>query len=148
MPSSYFRQLQEISDTVAEVEWEGSAAHALQEHETDKVEVEAKINTARARHRYLEHLARSQEAGTLDDEEGACILCRCEFSVGYITQWCVAYVSLPRHPDCFALSAPMFFVRCAFLNSSCRVVNQLIFCRYVLGPGYKGKKGKHVPSAE
>lgn len=89
--SRYFRQLQEISDTVAEVEWEGLAATALHQHETDKAELEAKINTARARQRYLEHLARSQEDGTMDEDQEVCILCRSEFLRGYITSWYVFF---------------------------------------------------------
>jgi E3 ubiquitin-protein ligase SHPRH len=85
----YFRQLQELSDTVAEAEWEGSIEIAIQRNEGDTVDLEVKIKTGRARQRYLEHLAKSQEEGTLDEEEEACILCKCEFERGYITQWYV-----------------------------------------------------------
>ena len=87
MSDRYFRQLQELSDTVAEAEWEGAVEVAIQKHEGDTAELEVKIKTGRARQRYLEHLAKSQEEGTLDDEEEACILCKCEFERGYITQW-------------------------------------------------------------
>ncbi|KAI0697783.1 SNF2 family N-terminal domain-containing protein [Cytidiella melzeri] len=83
---SYFRQLQEISDTVAEAEWEGSADVALAKLESDHTELEVKINTNRARQRYLEHLAKAQGDGDLDEEEEACILCKCDFTRGYITQ--------------------------------------------------------------
>lgn len=86
-PIRYFRQLQEISDTVQEVEWDNSVEDALQKNQTTRTELDKKINTARARHRYLNHLA-SKEGETGDDEEGdVCILCRCEFLRGYITQW-------------------------------------------------------------
>lgn len=91
----YFRQLQEISDSVVEVEWDGAVGDAIEENKTTRVELEKKINTARARHRYLNHLANKEEEGGEDDEEDACILCKCEFVRGYITQWlappCVLY---------------------------------------------------------
>lgn len=83
--TSYFRQLQEISDTVAEVQWEGSIAGAMEATELDNANCEARINTRRARQRYLEHLA---EGGSgVDNEDAVCILCQCDFSRGFITQW-------------------------------------------------------------
>lgn len=85
----YFRQLQELSDTVAEATWEGSVIEAIEEHEAHATELGAKINTNKARQRYLEFLAKSQGEGTLDEEEESCILCKCDFERGYITQWCV-----------------------------------------------------------
>lgn len=87
--SRYFRQLQEISDSVVEVQWDGAVSDAIKENETTRVELEKKINTARARHRYLNHLANKEGEGGEDDEEDACILCKCEFVRGYITQWLV-----------------------------------------------------------
>jgi E3 ubiquitin-protein ligase SHPRH len=83
----YFRQLQEISDSVAEVTWESTIDVALQESAAERNELEAKINTSRARHRYLEHLAQNKEDGDEDEDEGTCILCRCDFVRGFITQW-------------------------------------------------------------
>ncbi|KAI0321149.1 SNF2 family N-terminal domain-containing protein [Amylostereum chailletii] len=81
----YFRQLQEISDSVVEVEWDGSAASAIEESRTLQGELDGKINTGRARQRYLDNLAQSHEQGQDEDEDG-CILCKCEFNRGYITQ--------------------------------------------------------------
>lgn len=82
---SYFRQLQEISDTVAEVQWEGSLVDAMEATNLDAVNLGAKINTRCARQRYLEHLA---EGGSgVDVDDAICILCQCEFSRGFITQW-------------------------------------------------------------
>ena len=86
----YFRQLQELSDTVAEATWEGSVTEAIAKAEIERADLDVKINTGRARQRYLEHLAKSQEEGTLDEDEECCILCKCEFTRGYITQWCVS----------------------------------------------------------
>ena len=83
----YFRQLQEISDSVAEVTWESGLDLAIQAAKAEQNELEAKINTGRARHRYLDHLSKNKEDGTADEEDEACILCRCEFNRGFITQW-------------------------------------------------------------
>lgn len=86
----YFRQLQEISDTVAEVEWEEeSAAVAGLACVTEKTGLEAKINTTRARQRYLDNLAKDQDDGVVDEDDKTCILCRSEFVRGFITQWYV-----------------------------------------------------------
>lgn len=86
---SYFRQLQELSDTVAEATWEGPVVEAITRVENERAELDVKINTGRARQRYLEHLAKSQEEGTMDEDDECCILCKCEFTRGYITQWFV-----------------------------------------------------------
>lgn len=85
----YFRQLQEISDSVTEATWdeEQGLAGAIQECKLEQNELEAKINTGRARHRYLQHLAKNQEEGIADEDDETCILCRNEFERGYITQW-------------------------------------------------------------
>jgi E3 ubiquitin-protein ligase SHPRH len=49
----YFRQLQDISDTVMEVEWEGLVEDAIQENNMLQTEITGKIKTARARQRYV-----------------------------------------------------------------------------------------------
>ncbi|KAK7680847.1 hypothetical protein QCA50_016157 [Cerrena zonata] len=82
---SYFRQLQELSDTVAEAEWEGSLAEALTKVQTERAELEIKIVKGRARQRYLDNLAKNQEEGDTSEDDDCCILCKCEFSRGYIT---------------------------------------------------------------
>lgn len=80
----YFRQLQEISDSVAEVTWlDSTLAGALQACRTEQTELEAKINTSRARQRYLDHLAKNDG---MNEEDETCILCRCDFTRGFITQ--------------------------------------------------------------
>ncbi|KAK7460694.1 hypothetical protein VKT23_009409 [Stygiomarasmius scandens] len=85
----YFRQLQEISDSVADVQFEGTRQEALADAQNQQGEFEAKLNTSRARQRYLDHLTKNQGDGSgnehEDDEEKCCILCRCEFERGYIT---------------------------------------------------------------
>ncbi|KAG2078621.1 hypothetical protein BDR04DRAFT_1087088 [Suillus decipiens] len=82
----YFRQLQEISDTVTEALWEGTVVSAMEECAAERIELEGKINTSRARQRYLSHLAKNKEEGITDEDDEACILCRCEFKRGFITQ--------------------------------------------------------------
>ncbi|KAJ3770452.1 SNF2 family N-terminal domain-containing protein [Lentinula raphanica] len=81
----YFRQLQEISDSVAEVEFEGSKEDALEASETEAEVLEAKILATRAHGRYLEHLVKSNAVNDMDEDEKCCILCRCEFERGFIT---------------------------------------------------------------
>ncbi|KZT68625.1 hypothetical protein DAEQUDRAFT_671213 [Daedalea quercina L-15889] len=83
---SYFRQLQEISDTVEEATWEGSVEDTLADLAHEQVELEKKIETWRARQRYLDYLAQSHNEGEPDEEERCCVLCRCDFLRGYITQ--------------------------------------------------------------
>ncbi|KAH9919617.1 SNF2 family N-terminal domain-containing protein [Fomitopsis serialis] len=87
---SYFRQLQEISDTVAEAAWGDSVEVALADIARDQAELETKITTGRAHQRYLDNLAQSRNENEEDEEERCCVLCRCDFLRGYITQWCVA----------------------------------------------------------
>ncbi|KAF8055235.1 SNF2 family N-terminal domain-containing protein [Lyophyllum atratum] len=82
----YFRQLQEISDTVAEVEWEGPVVEALLQSTLEKNDLDAEINKSRARQRYLDNLTKNKDAGIRDEDEESCILCRCEFVRGFITQ--------------------------------------------------------------
>ncbi|KAG2361595.1 SNF2 family N-terminal domain-containing protein [Suillus spraguei] len=82
----YFRQLQEISDTVTEALWEGTVASAMEECAAERMELEGKINTSRARQRYLSYLSKNKEEGITDEDDEACILCRCEFKRGFITQ--------------------------------------------------------------
>ena len=84
----YFRQLQEISDSVADVEWEHNTLdEAMEDCLAERLDLEGKINTNRARHRYLVNLVNNK--GVVDEdeeEENVCILCRCDFLRGFITQ--------------------------------------------------------------
>ncbi|KAJ3901958.1 SNF2 family N-terminal domain-containing protein [Lentinula edodes] len=81
----YFRQLQEISDSVAEVEFEGRREDALDDSEKEVKDLEANMITTRAHQRYLDHLVKSNEENELDEDDKCCILCRCEFERGFIT---------------------------------------------------------------
>ncbi|KAJ6581273.1 SNF2 family N-terminal domain-containing protein [Mycena capillaripes] len=81
----YFRQLQEISDAVADVVFENTAAQALLECATEQRDLAVKINTNRARQRYLDHLSKNKVSGERDEDEETCILCKCDFIRGFIT---------------------------------------------------------------
>lgn len=59
---------------------------AMEECTVERMELEGKINTSRARQRYLNHLAKNKEEGITDEDDEACILCRCDFKRGFITQ--------------------------------------------------------------
>lgn len=83
----YFRQLQEISDSVAEVEWHGGLEDALTGSIAEGVALDTVIKTNRARQRYLENLAKNRDEGGTKEDEETCILCRCDFIRGFITQW-------------------------------------------------------------
>lgn len=85
----YFRQLQEISDSVVAATWEGDVEVAIQQCIQERVTLDAKINMNRARHRYMLHLAKRREQGLVDEDEETCILCRTDFIRGFITPWYV-----------------------------------------------------------
>ncbi|KAI9509909.1 SNF2 family N-terminal domain-containing protein [Russula earlei] len=82
----YFRQLQEISDSVGEAQRHDvdDVGLALQRNHLAQAELERRIITGRARQRYLTHL--SEERTSQDDGDECCILCRVGFLSGYITQ--------------------------------------------------------------
>jgi E3 ubiquitin-protein ligase SHPRH len=52
----------------------------------ERAELGDKIKTVRARQRYLDNLFKNKEV-TMDDDDESCILCQCEFTRGFITQW-------------------------------------------------------------
>ncbi|KAK0200494.1 SNF2 family N-terminal domain-containing protein [Desarmillaria ectypa] len=79
----YFRQLQEISDSVTQVTWERTFDEAVQECEAEKTRLENRLKTSRAHQRYLDNLAKDRdEAKDVEDE---CVLCGCQFERGFIT---------------------------------------------------------------
>ncbi|KAG5643859.1 hypothetical protein DXG03_009543 [Asterophora parasitica] len=65
----YFRQLQEISDTVAEVVWDGTVIEALLQTTLEKNELDAEINKSRARQRYLGNLTKNKQDGIKDEDD-------------------------------------------------------------------------------
>ena len=94
----YFRQLQEISDSVTDAVWEeATIAMALQASLAERTTLETKMNMTRARQRYLDNLVNNHDELDEEEDDRACILCRCEFTRGFITQW-YATLSLCRFP--------------------------------------------------
>lgn len=85
----YFKQLQEISDTVADIEMPKPIDEMLQDLRVEETEFDTKVTANRARQRYLDHLSKVRDADPeeRDEDEECCILCRCEFIRGFITAW-------------------------------------------------------------
>ncbi|KAI6013221.1 SNF2 family N-terminal domain-containing protein [Pisolithus marmoratus] len=81
----YFRQLQDISDSVVDVRWEGDVRDAMNTSEKESRDLGHKIATGRARQRYLDNLGGTQGDGSMDEDDKICVLCRCEFLQGFIT---------------------------------------------------------------
>ncbi|TBU46840.1 SNF2 family N-terminal domain-containing protein [Dichomitus squalens] len=88
---AYFRQLQEISDTVAEATFETTLQDSIMDLREKQTQLDTKIKAARARQRYMDNLSKSHEEGTMDEDDKTCILCKCEFIRGYITQCAHVY---------------------------------------------------------
>lgn len=88
---NYFRQLQEISDSVADVVWTGSLDDVLADLAEEEALLVRDINKNRARQRYLDNLVSTNRGTGVEEEEEdkSCILCKCEFKKGFITHWCV-----------------------------------------------------------
>ena len=108
----YFRQLQEISDSVAEVTWDSTLVEAIEGCKREQTDFAAKINTNRARQRYLDHLAKHKDDRTIDEDEETCILCQCEFKRGFITQWCAGVFIVHRLEYSLCVdSVPMYSVK-------------------------------------
>lgn len=85
----YFRQLQEISDSVVQAEWDGPVEIAIAEEVAKNKALDTKLAVGRSRQRYLANLVQSKGKMDDEDEDDACTLCKCEFTRGYITQWYV-----------------------------------------------------------
>ncbi|KXN90818.1 hypothetical protein AN958_03472 [Leucoagaricus sp. SymC.cos] len=82
----YFRQLQEISDSVVQVEWEGSIEDAISEEAEKHRALDVKIRAGKSKQRYLSNLVQNKGRMDEDDDEDTCTLCKCEFVRGFITQ--------------------------------------------------------------
>ena len=63
----YFKQLQELSDTVMEVEWDGDVRNAIQSYKAEEDSLITTINRKRAQARHLESLAKDQADGELEE---------------------------------------------------------------------------------
>ena len=63
----YFKQLQELSDTVVEVEWDGDVRDAIQSSKTEEDNLITAINRKRAQGKHLQSLAKDQADGELEE---------------------------------------------------------------------------------
>ncbi len=75
---TFFRQLQELSDAVSPVDFEGTLEGAIQECLTDCDKNEQDMQARQARHRYLVQV---QHVGQ-DVEDNGCVMCRDEIKRG------------------------------------------------------------------
>ena len=64
-----------------------AALKGVQEAVEEAIGLEGDIRTKSARLRYLRNMAKEQEEGIEDEDSQNCILCKCEFTRGLITQW-------------------------------------------------------------
>ncbi|EFR01745.1 hypothetical protein MGYG_04745 [Nannizzia gypsea CBS 118893] len=82
----YYRQLQQISDTVAPYDEEQKGNPVNQEDFDSKLEVEkqidSKLSSLKAKHRYLLHLR--DESGA-DETTRVCVICDSAFDIGVLT---------------------------------------------------------------
>lgn len=97
----YYRQLQQISDTVApyEEDLEGGAfSTALSRAEQVEARLHSKIATLKSTARYLDHVRREASDG---DVNRLCIICQQNFEIGVLTScghsYCVDCLRLWRH---------------------------------------------------
>ncbi|KAK4164910.1 putative ATP-dependent helicase IRC20 [Cladorrhinum sp. PSN259] len=102
----FYRQLQEISDTVGE--YQGSTEDealvvAMKAIEKQEDWLQSKLETGEAKHRYLLHL-KDAESGA--EEQRMCIICQSPFSIGVLTicghQFCKGCITLwfKAHRNC------------------------------------------------
>ena len=75
---TFFRQLQELSDAVSPVDFEGTLEGAIQECLADRDRNEQDLQARQARHRYLEQV----QQGGRDVEDDGCVMCRDEIQRG------------------------------------------------------------------
>ncbi|KAK1760441.1 putative ATP-dependent helicase IRC20 [Echria macrotheca] len=98
----FYRQLQAVSDMVAE--YEGKIADdALATAEQQEENLQTKLAAAESKHRYLVHLKES-ESNT--EEQRMCVICQSPFSIGVLTvcghQFCKECITLwfRAHRNC------------------------------------------------
>jgi len=75
---TFFRQLQELSDAVSPVDFEGTIEDAIQDCLTDRDKNEQDLQARQARHRYLEQV--KQDGQNIEDD--GCVMCRDEIKRG------------------------------------------------------------------
>ncbi|KIJ47249.1 hypothetical protein M422DRAFT_249098 [Sphaerobolus stellatus SS14] len=101
----YFRQLQELSDTVMDAEWEGYIQEAIDATKAEEDALVTNINLKRAQGRHLENISKEQQEDM--EEARECTFCQSTFTVGLITpcahifcERCLLQWIKARHNDC------------------------------------------------
>ncbi|KAG9045395.1 hypothetical protein FS837_006386 [Tulasnella sp. UAMH 9824] len=80
---AYFRQLQELSDSVAEIVLEDQTLEkTLEQNSAEIQQLENSIRTKSARQRFLRYIAQKPEDVVREDQE--CGICCCDFETGYL----------------------------------------------------------------
>ncbi|KIO21101.1 hypothetical protein M407DRAFT_29255 [Tulasnella calospora MUT 4182] len=80
---AYFRQLQELSDSVAEIVLaDQTLQEALEENEDQIRRLEDSVRTKGARQRFLQYIAKKSE--DIGEEDKECGICSCDFETGYL----------------------------------------------------------------
>ncbi|KAG8900823.1 hypothetical protein FRB99_005746 [Tulasnella sp. 403] len=79
---SYFRQLQELSDTVAEIDLgELSLAEAIEENRDALIKLQDSIRAKTSRQRFLEYISDEPRES---EEDRECAICNCDFQTGFL----------------------------------------------------------------
>jgi len=126
----------------------GNGCYGIQASSTERTTLQTKMNTTQARQRYLDKLVNNHDDLDSDEDNRACILCRCDFTRGYITQWyATLFFSLNSvWADLLSVddSAHVF----CEVNLPCYVVENLcsLTSRGVWEPGSYEKRVKHALS--
>ncbi|KAK3944163.1 putative ATP-dependent helicase IRC20 [Diplogelasinospora grovesii] len=98
----FYRQLQAVSDMVAEYDGEPNNL-ALQSIMRQEESLQSKLAAGEAKHRYLVHL---KEADSSSEEKRTCVICQSPFSIGVLTvcghQFCKECITLwlKAHRNC------------------------------------------------
>ncbi|KAG8915263.1 hypothetical protein FRC00_006131 [Tulasnella sp. 408] len=80
---TYFRQLQELSDSVAEIVLvDQTLQEALEANEDQIRRLEDSVRTKGARQRFLQYIAKKSD--DMGEEDKECGICSCDFETGYL----------------------------------------------------------------
>jgi hypothetical protein len=141
---TFFRQLQELSDAVGPVEFEGTIEEAIQECLDDRDKNEQDLQARQARHRYLEQV----QCDGQDVEDGGCVMCRDEIKRGImlgcahyfceVSFSCMALAGIAKYHNsslaCWNGMSGVSFVQCAELQLSAPQCNESTWGSLLLHP--------------
>lgn len=83
---AYFRQLQELSDSVAEIEipMDVDLLVMLEDYTEQINRGQEMVKTTGARQRYLQYIAKKTASDDAEEEDKECGICNCEFETGLL----------------------------------------------------------------